>query len=95
VTGFGDATRLIVAVTVAAFTVTETAADVLERKLAVPVYWAVRLYVPAPRDVGGSVATPEEFRVAVPSTVEPFMKLTVPVGTVVPFSLTVATRISA
>jgi hypothetical protein len=48
VTGFGDATRLIVAVTVAAFTVTETAADVLERKLAVPVYWAVRLYVKAP-----------------------------------------------
>jgi hypothetical protein len=45
VTGFGDATRLIVVVVVEveASTVTEAAADVLARKLAVPVYWAVRL----------------------------------------------------
>jgi hypothetical protein len=78
---------------VAALTVTEAAADVLAGKLAVPVYWAARLYVPTARDVVDSVATPEEFRVAVPSTVEPFMKLTVPVGEVVP--LTVAVRSSA
>jgi hypothetical protein len=41
-----------------------------------------------------SVATPEEFRVAVPSTVEPLMKLTVPDSEVVPLALTVATRFS-
>jgi hypothetical protein len=88
-----------------AFTVTETAAEVLERKLAFPESWAVglavpeyaavRLYVPAASDVVDSVATPEAFRAAVPSSVEPFRKLTVPDGTVVPLPPTVAVRASA
>ncbi len=43
----------------------------------------------------GSVATPEEFTLADPSTVEPFMKLTVPVGEAVPVALTVATSLRA
>ena len=41
------------------------------------------------------MATPEAFRVAVPSGVEPFRKLTVPVGVEVPLTLTVAVRVSA
>jgi hypothetical protein len=39
-----------------------------------------------------SVATPEEFTLADPSTVDPFMKLTVPDNEDVPLALTVATR---
>jgi hypothetical protein len=42
-----------------------------------------------------SVATPEAFRVAVPSTVEPFKKLIDPVGVEVPLQFTVAVRVSA
>jgi hypothetical protein len=42
-----------------------------------------------------SVATPEEFKPAVPITVEPFMKLTAPTGEIPPLSVTVAVRISA
>ena len=95
-TEFGDATMLIVvvAVDVGALTVTETAGDVLATKLGVPMYLAVRLYVPAGSDVSESVATPEEFRVPVPSTTEPFMKLITPVGEVVALVLTVAVRFS-
>jgi hypothetical protein len=88
--------------TVAASTVTNTVADA---GLALPDpcglapvalgYWAVMLYVPTARDVIDNVATPEEFRAAVPITAEPFMKLTVPVGGVVPLSFTVAVKISA
>jgi hypothetical protein len=67
---------------------------VLAREVALPAYLAVRLYVPAARDAVESVATPEEVRLPVPSNVEPFMKLTVPVGEIVlPF--TVAVRASA
>lgn len=87
---------------VAASTVTDTVADtgfVLPDACGwVPVtlgYWAVMLYVPTANDVIDSVATPEEFRAAVPITAEPFMKLTVPPGDVVPLSVTVAVRISA
>ena len=43
----------------------------------------------------GSVATPEEFTLADPSTVDPFMKLTVPDSEAVPLAFTVATRLSA
>ena len=87
---------------VAASTVTNTVADAA---LALPDpcgfvvvtlgYWAVMLYVPTARDVIDSVATPEEFRAAVPITADPFMKLTVPVGDDVPLSVTVAVKISA
>ena len=87
---------------VAASTVTNTVADA---GLALPDpcgllpvtlgYWAVRLYVPTARDVIDSVATPDEFRAAVPRTEEPFIKLTAPVDTAVPFSVTVAVRMSA
>ena len=58
-------------------------------------YSAVMLYVPTAIDVIDSVATPEEFRAAVPSTAEPFIKLTVPAGDAVPVSATVAVKISA
>jgi hypothetical protein len=88
--------------TVAASTVTNTVADA---GLALPDpcgllpatlgYWAVMLYVPTARDVIDSVATPEEFRTAVPMTADPFMKLTVPVGEGVPLSVTVAVKMSA
>jgi len=40
-----------------------------------------------------SVATPEEFTLADPSTVDPFMKLTVPDSDAVPLALTVATML--
>jgi hypothetical protein len=43
VTGFGDATKLVVVVAVEAVTVTEAAADVLDPKLEFPTYRAVRL----------------------------------------------------
>jgi len=92
VTGFGDATRLVIVVAVEAVTVTEAAADVLVRKFEFPIYRAVRLYVPAGRDAVDSVATPEEFTLPDPNTVEPFMKLTVPDSDAVPLTLTVATR---
>jgi len=39
-----------------------------------------------------SVATPEEFTLPDPNTVDPFMKLTVPDSEAVPLALTVATR---
>jgi hypothetical protein len=66
---------------------------VLAREIALPAYCAVRLWDPSARVVVDSVATPEEFRVAVPSTVEPFRKLTVPAGTVVSLPLTVAVKV--
>jgi hypothetical protein len=75
-------------------TVTETAADVLPGEFPWPEYAAVKLYVPAARDVMESVATPEEFSVAVPSTVEPFMKVTVPFDAVALLPLTVAVKVS-
>jgi hypothetical protein len=40
-TGFGDAVRFVVVAWL--FTVTETPPEVLERKLELPEYWAVRL----------------------------------------------------
>jgi hypothetical protein len=92
VTEFGDATSFVAVVAIEPATVTEAAADVLVRKLAFPTYRAVRLWVPAGRDAMGSVATPEEFTLAVPSTVDPFMKLTAPDREAVPLALTVATR---
>ena len=76
-------------------TTTETAAEVLERKLALPAYLTVKLSVPVAREVVDIVATPEEFRVAVPSSVEPLRKLTVPVGVTVPLPLTVAFKVNA
>jgi hypothetical protein len=42
-TVFGDAVRLVEVAVAGAFTVTETAVEVLERKLVLPAYWAVRL----------------------------------------------------
>jgi hypothetical protein len=39
-----------------------------------------------------NIATPEEFSGAVPNTVAPFMKLTVPDGAVAALALTVAVR---
>ena len=39
-----------------------------------------------------SVATPEEFNVAVPNTADPFRKVTVPAGRTVPLAFTVAAR---
>jgi hypothetical protein len=91
--GFEAATRAVVVDCAAAVTLTETAGEVLARQVAAPVYWAVKLYVPAAKDAFENVATPERFRVPVPSSVEPFMKLTVPVGEVVqPFTVAVRTR---
>ena len=89
----GDATRLVLVVAaVEAVTVTEATADLLAPKLEFPTYWADRLYVPAGRDAVDSVATPEAFTLADPSTVDPFMKLTVPDSDAVTPPLTVATR---
>jgi hypothetical protein len=42
VTGFGDATRLVVVAAVEAVTVTELAGEVLVRKFEFPIYFAVR-----------------------------------------------------
>lgn len=41
-----------------------------------------------------SVATPEVFSVAVVSTVEPSLKLTEPVGVLVPVGVTVAVKVT-
>jgi hypothetical protein len=71
VTGFGDATRPVDVDVTVPFTVTDAAAEVLVRKVALPMYSAVRLYVPAAKDEVESVATPEELTVAEPSDVTP------------------------
>jgi hypothetical protein len=92
-TGFGDAVRLVVVVAWPV-TVTETVAEVLERKLLPPAYWTDRLYVPAASDVVVSVATPEELRVADPSSAEPLRKLTVPAGHTEPSPVNVAVNVS-
>jgi hypothetical protein len=91
-TGFGVAARLVVVDS--AFTVTETADEVLVREFPSPPYLAVRLYVPGARDAVESVATPEEFKLLVPSSVEPFRKVTVPVGDTESFAATLAVRTS-
>jgi hypothetical protein len=75
-----------------ASTVTETAGDVLARKLELPENRAVRSCCPTGSDVEDSFATPEDFNVAVPRTVDPFRKVTVPVGMVAPSVFTVAVR---
>jgi hypothetical protein len=81
--------------TVTGLTNTETAAEVLERKLAPPEYTTVKLSVPVVRELVTSIPTPDEFRVAVPSSVEPLMKLTVPVaGALLPFTVTVAFKVN-
>jgi hypothetical protein len=80
---------------VSAFTVTETSGDVLARNLELPGNRTVRSFSPIGSDVDDSFATPEEFRVAVPRTVDPFMKVTDPVGLVAPSVRTVAVKPSA
>ncbi len=92
-TGFGVADRLVVVDS--AFTVTETADEVLVREFPLPPYLAVRLYVPGARDAVESVATPKEFKLLVPSSVEPFRKVTVPVGDTESFAVTLAVKTSA
>jgi hypothetical protein len=75
-----------------AFTVTETADDALGRKIELPENRAVSSCCPIGSDVEDSFATPEEFKAAVPRTVDPFRKVTVPVGLVAPSVFTVAVR---
>ena len=91
-TAFGEAARLVTVASASGVTITVTSADLLDRELALPAYSAVRRYVPAARDLMDSVAAPEEFRVPVPRRVAPFMKLTVPLGAVIPLPFTAADR---
>ena len=60
-----------------------------------PAYCAVRLYVPAARAEVDNVATPEAFKVPVPSVVEPFRKVTVPAAIVLPLPFTDAVKVKA
>ena len=62
-------------------TVKESEALKLFVKSGVPAYSAMRECVPAERVLRENVATPEPLRAAVPNTVEPFFKVTVPVAT--------------
>lgn len=96
VTGFGVTFRTV-AVDCAelAFTVSETADDVLDWKLPAPAYCAVRLYVPTGSDVLTSVVAPELFNATVPRDDDPFRKVTEPVGVVEPALFTFAVRESA
>ena len=75
-------------------TVTFTAAEALERKLELPEYNAVSVYVPGANEVVETEATPAEFRVAVPSCEDPFWKITVPAGVVVPVPFTIAVNVN-
>ena len=61
---------------VAWFTVKLNGDEVLVRKFVSPAYTAVRLSAPVGSVVRVRVATPDEFRVPVPSVVVPFMKVT-------------------
>jgi hypothetical protein len=67
----------------------------LETELAFPAYAAMRVYFPEARVAVESVATPEAFSVAVPSSVAPFMKMTVPAGVTVLAPFTVAVKVNA
>jgi len=71
---------VVVAVGVAAFTTSETAAEVLVAKLLFPPKSAVRLCVPDESVLVESVATPLEFNVAVPRFVVPSKNVMLPVG---------------
>ena len=63
-------------------------------KAALPEYTAVIEFVPAGRLEVVKVATPDEFTFAVPSSVLPLKKLTVPAGVPVGVGVTVAVRVT-
>jgi hypothetical protein len=89
-----EASREVVVDWADAVTVTETVPDVLPREAVFPAYWAVIEYVPVASEDVEIDATPEAFTVAEPRDAPPFMKLTVPVGVVVPEPFTVAVSVS-
>lgn len=91
----GEAVRLVVVDNAFAVAVTLTPADLLPRECVSPAYSAVRLYVPEARVEREKVATPEALRSAVPSTVDPLRKLTLPPGLMPPAPLTVAVKVSS
>ena len=95
VTEFEEAARLVLVGTAFPATVICTAGEMLVSELPSPIYWAVRLFVPAGRNKVESVATPEAFNAPVPSSVAPSMKLTEPVGVAAPPPFTVAMSVSA
>src|SRR5579872_4105966 len=69
-------------------------ADVLVTKFAFPTYTAVIVCVPMVKAFVVKVATPLPFRVPLPITVVPFLKLTVPAG-VPPAEATVAVKVTS
>jgi hypothetical protein len=71
-------------------------ADLLVRESASPANWAVRLCVPTVSDAVDNLATPEEFKVAVPREVDPFRNVIVPAGErgLLPFTVAVRARVS-
>ena len=91
-TKLGEAAKLVMVARPC--TVCNTGADLLAAKVVLPKYVAVRLWVPAERDDVDRDAVPDWFRVAVPRTVAPFRKETLPVGPLVPLPFTVAVRVN-
>ena len=76
-------------------TVTSSPIEVEVAKPALPEYTAVTVSVPEGRLESVKLATPDPFRVAVPSRVLPLKKLTVPAGVPAGAGATVAVRVTA
>ena len=83
------------AVLVATMAVTPTAEDMEVANAVLPEYSAVTMFVPGGRLEVISVATPDELTFAVPSSVLPLKKLTVPAGIPVGAGATVAVSVTA
>ena len=61
----------------------------------VPVNLAVSVWAPTANVLNNRVAFPKLFTAAVPRTVDPFKKVTLPAGAVVPVPFTVAIKVIA
>jgi hypothetical protein len=85
---------LAVTVKSAAFTVSDTARDVLPASSVSPPYTAVIECEPTVSEVVVNVAVPEPFSVPVPSVVVPSLKVTVPVGVPETSALTTAVNVT-
>jgi hypothetical protein len=84
----------VVVVVIAALTVTLWTDETEAANPALPAYAAKRPSVPTGRLLVVNVATPEAFRLPVPNTVTPFLKVTKPRGVPVGAGVTVAVKVT-
>jgi hypothetical protein len=84
---------VVVWMSAGAVTTSVTTAEVDALKPVAPVYWAVRLCMPAAREDSWTVTTPEVFTVPLPRDVPPSRKVTIPVA-LPEDAVTVAVRVT-